>query len=208
MSEKLAVVRRWVELYNERTDVTEFLSSLDPEVELQTPGGPRLRGHDQIRGWFEKELENAQSRIIPDRFVEEDDVIAGLRRTEVRWIESSEIARSSAQTSRLNSAISRIGEVATTEAVRKPPTATSGGAKRMPDMPLAGQRLPGSDFDLGRHAGDGGKLVFGRVGEERESPQPGSVHLFDLTPLWSYLRDVARRPLAGAAVTFLRWVRR
>jgi hypothetical protein len=49
MSEKLAVVRRWVELYNERTDVTEFLSSLDPEVELQTPGNPRLRGHDQIR---------------------------------------------------------------------------------------------------------------------------------------------------------------
>jgi hypothetical protein len=38
MLEKLAVVRRWVELYNERTDVTEFLSSLDPEVELQTPG--------------------------------------------------------------------------------------------------------------------------------------------------------------------------
>src|SRR5215471_3037792 len=36
--------------------------------------------------------------------------------------------RSSAQTSRLNSAISRIGEVATTEAVRKPPIATSGGA--------------------------------------------------------------------------------
>ena len=36
--------------------------------------------------------------------------------------------RSSAQTSRLNSTISRIGEVATTEAVRKPPIATSGGA--------------------------------------------------------------------------------
>ena len=35
MSEKLAVVRRWVELYNERTDATEFLSLLDPEVELQ-----------------------------------------------------------------------------------------------------------------------------------------------------------------------------
>ena len=93
MSEKLAVVRRWVELYNERTDVTEFLSLLDPGVALQTPGGPRLRGHDQARGWFEKELENVQSRIIPDRFVEEDDVVAGLRRTEVRWIESGEIAR-------------------------------------------------------------------------------------------------------------------
>jgi hypothetical protein len=38
-------------------------------------------------------LENVQSRIIPDRFVEEDDVVAGLRRTEVRWIESGEIAR-------------------------------------------------------------------------------------------------------------------
>ncbi len=38
--------------------------------------------------------------------------------------------RSSAQTSRLNSMINRIGEVATTEAVRKPPIATSGGADR------------------------------------------------------------------------------
>jgi hypothetical protein len=46
MSEKLVIVRRWVELYNVRTDVTEFLTLLDPEVELQTPGGPRLRGHD------------------------------------------------------------------------------------------------------------------------------------------------------------------
>src|SRR5215470_17560844 len=36
--------------------------------------------------------------------------------------------RSSAQISRLNSVISRIGEVATTEAVRTPPIATSGGA--------------------------------------------------------------------------------
>jgi ketosteroid isomerase-like protein len=93
MSEKLAIVRRWVELYNERTDVTEFLTLLDPEVELQTPGGPRLRGHDQARDWFEKEFENVRSRIIPDRFVEEGDVVAGLGRTEVRWIESGEIAR-------------------------------------------------------------------------------------------------------------------
>src|ERR1700749_5101490 len=36
--------------------------------------------------------------------------------------------RSSSQTSRLNSMTSRIGEVATTEAVRKPPIATSAGA--------------------------------------------------------------------------------
>jgi ketosteroid isomerase-like protein len=93
MSEKLAIVRRWVELYNERTDVTEFLTLLDPEVELQTPGGLRLRGHDQARDWFEKEFENVRSRIIPDRFVEGGDVVAGLGRTEVRWIESGEIAR-------------------------------------------------------------------------------------------------------------------
>jgi ketosteroid isomerase-like protein len=92
MSENLAVARRWVELYNERGDVAGFLSLLDPEVELQTPGGPRLRGHDQARDWFEREFENVQSRIIPDRFVEEGDVVAGLGRTEVRWIESGEIA--------------------------------------------------------------------------------------------------------------------
>jgi ketosteroid isomerase-like protein len=93
MSENLAVVRRWVELYNERGDVSEFLSLLDPEVELQTPGGPRLRGHDQVRDWFEQELENVQPRIIPDRFVDGGDVVAGLGRTKVRWIESGEIAQ-------------------------------------------------------------------------------------------------------------------
>jgi hypothetical protein len=95
MSENLAVARRWVELYNERRDVTEFLSLLDPEVELQTPGGPRLRGHDEARDWFEKGFENVQSRIIPDRFVEEGDVLVGLGRVEVRWIESGELAHES-----------------------------------------------------------------------------------------------------------------
>jgi ketosteroid isomerase-like protein len=95
MSEQLAVVRRWVELYNDRGDVTEFLSLLDPEVQLQTPGGPRLRGHDQVRDWFETEPANVQSRLIPDRFVEEGDVVVGLGRAEVRWIESGEIAHES-----------------------------------------------------------------------------------------------------------------
>jgi ketosteroid isomerase-like protein len=92
MSENLVVARRWVKLYNERGDVTEFLSLLDPEVELHTPGGPRLRGHDQARDWFEKEFENVRPRIVADRFVAEGDVVAGLGRTEVRWIESGEIA--------------------------------------------------------------------------------------------------------------------
>jgi hypothetical protein len=36
-----------------------------------------------------------RSRIIPDRFVEECDVVAGLGRTEVRWIESGEITHES-----------------------------------------------------------------------------------------------------------------
>jgi hypothetical protein len=95
MSEKVAVVRRWVELYNERGDVTEFLSLLDPEVELQTPGGPRLHGHDQARAWFEKEPENVRPRLIPERFVERDDVVVGLGRAELRWIDSGEIAQES-----------------------------------------------------------------------------------------------------------------
>jgi hypothetical protein len=93
MSEQnIAVVRRWVELFNERDDAGEFLSWLDPEVELQTPGGPRLHGHAEARDWFEAGYENVQPRIIPDRFVAEGDVVVGLGRTEVRWIESGEIA--------------------------------------------------------------------------------------------------------------------
>jgi ketosteroid isomerase-like protein len=86
------MARRWVELFNERGDVAEFLSLLDPEVELQTPGGPRLHGHDQARDWFEKEYENVRPRIVPDRFVAEGDTVVGLGKIEVRWIESGEIA--------------------------------------------------------------------------------------------------------------------
>jgi ketosteroid isomerase-like protein len=95
MSDNLAIARRWVELYNERGDVAEFLSLLDPHVELQTPGGPRLHGHDQARDWFEKGFENLRSRIIPDRFIDEGDVVVGLGRAEARWIESGEIAHES-----------------------------------------------------------------------------------------------------------------
>jgi hypothetical protein len=95
MSEKLAVVQRWIELYNDRSDVAEFIALLDPEVELQTPGGPRLHGHGQAGDWFEKETENVRSRIIADRFDEGDDVVVGLGTVEVRWIESGEIAHKS-----------------------------------------------------------------------------------------------------------------
>jgi ketosteroid isomerase-like protein len=86
------IAQRWADLFNERGDVEEFLSLHGPEVELQTPGGPRLRGHDQVRAWFEAGPENVQSRIIPERFVAEGDVVVGLGRVEVRWFESGEIA--------------------------------------------------------------------------------------------------------------------
>lgn len=92
MSENVEAARRWVELYNERGDVAEFLSLLDPDVELQTPGGPRLHGHAQAREWFEREPENVRLRIIPERFVDKGDVVVGLGKTEARWIESGEIA--------------------------------------------------------------------------------------------------------------------
>jgi hypothetical protein len=91
--QNVAVARRWVELFNARDDVDEFLSLHDPEVELQTPGGPRLNGHDQLRDWFEAEYENVQPRLLPERFVAGGDTVVGLGRTEVRWIESGEVAR-------------------------------------------------------------------------------------------------------------------
>ena len=68
------------------------MSLLDPELELQTPAGPRLHGHDQAREWVERDPENVQARIIPDRFIEDADLVVGLGKTEVRWIESGEIA--------------------------------------------------------------------------------------------------------------------
>ena len=88
----VAAARRWVELYNDRSDAAEFVALLDPEVELQTPGGPRLRGHEQARGWFEREPENVLAQIVPDRFVQGDDLVVGLGRTEARWIATGEIA--------------------------------------------------------------------------------------------------------------------
>jgi ketosteroid isomerase-like protein len=91
--ENVAVARRWVELFNTRDDVDEFLSLHDPEVELQTPGGPRLHGHAELRDWFEKKYENVQPRLLSERFVAGSDTVVGLGRTEVRWIESGEMAR-------------------------------------------------------------------------------------------------------------------
>jgi hypothetical protein len=90
--ENVAVARRWVELFNRRDDVDEFLSLHDPEVVLQTPGGPRLRGHDQVRDWFEAGYENVQPRILPERFVAGGNTVVGLGRIELRWIESGEVA--------------------------------------------------------------------------------------------------------------------
>jgi ketosteroid isomerase-like protein len=90
--ENVPVARRWVELFNRRDDVDEFLSLHDPEVELQTPVGPRLHGHDQVRAWFEAGYENVRPRIIPERFVAGGDTVVGLGRTEARWTESGEIA--------------------------------------------------------------------------------------------------------------------
>jgi ketosteroid isomerase-like protein len=90
--EDVKTAQRWVELFNDRGDVADFLSLLDPEVELQTPGGPRLRGHDQARDWFEAEFENVRPRIVPDRFVAEGDIVVGLGEMEIRWVESGEIA--------------------------------------------------------------------------------------------------------------------
>jgi hypothetical protein len=71
MSEKLAVVRRWVELYNERTDVTEFLSLLDPEVELHAPalskearpGGPDGAATAPIR-WSDEAIDRALGELL------------------------------------------------------------------------------------------------------------------------------------------------
>jgi hypothetical protein len=88
-----AVARRWVELFNTRDDVDEFVSLHDPEIELQTPGGPRLHGHVQLRDWFGKEYENVQPRLLPERFMTGDDTVVGLGRTEVRWVESGEVAQ-------------------------------------------------------------------------------------------------------------------
>jgi ketosteroid isomerase-like protein len=90
--QNVEIARRWVELFNSRDDVDEFVSLHDPEVELQTPGGPRLHGHDQLRDWFEKKYENVQPRLLPERFVAGADTVVGLGRTEVRWVESGELA--------------------------------------------------------------------------------------------------------------------
>ena len=47
--QNLAVARGWVELYNDRSDVEEFLSLLAPDVEMRTPRGARLRGRSGMR---------------------------------------------------------------------------------------------------------------------------------------------------------------
>src|SRR4051794_10641225 len=88
MSNNVEAARRWVELFNDQGDVNEFVSLHDPEVEMQTPGGPRLRGHVQVREWYEDDYEHVRPRILPDRFVGEGDVVVGLGALVLTWLES------------------------------------------------------------------------------------------------------------------------
>jgi ketosteroid isomerase-like protein len=88
--ENVEAARRWVELFNDPGDVHEFLSLLDPAVEMQTPGGPRLLGHADVRKWYEDHYEHVRPRIIPDRFVAEGDIVVGLGALEITWVESGE----------------------------------------------------------------------------------------------------------------------
>ena len=91
MSENnVETARRWVELFNDPGEVGEFLSLLDPAVEMQTPAGPRLRGHAEVRRWYDDHYHHVRPRIIPDRFVEGSDVVVGLGALEITWVESGE----------------------------------------------------------------------------------------------------------------------
>lgn len=90
--DNIAVARRWIDRFNDRSGVAEFLSLLAPDVEMRTPGGPHLRGHEEARAWFEKRPESVRSRIVADRFVARGDTVVALGRTEARWIGSDEVA--------------------------------------------------------------------------------------------------------------------
>ena len=65
---------------------------LAPDVEMRTPRGARLRGLEEARTWFEESPDNVRPRIIADRLVGRRDTVVGLGRSEMRWIESGEIA--------------------------------------------------------------------------------------------------------------------
>ena len=88
--ENVEAARRWVELFNDPSDVDEFLSLLDPAVEMQTPAGARLRGQAEVRRWYQDDYDHVRPRIIPDRFVGEGDVVVGLGALELTWVESGE----------------------------------------------------------------------------------------------------------------------
>jgi len=88
--ENVEAARRWVELFNDPSDVDEFLSLLDPAVEMQTPAGARLRGQAEVRRWYQDDYHHVRPRIIPNRFVGEGDVVVGLGALELTWVESGE----------------------------------------------------------------------------------------------------------------------
>jgi ketosteroid isomerase-like protein len=124
---------------------------LDPNMELQTPGGPRLCGHDQARDWFGTEYEHVKPRIIPERFVGERDVVAGFGTTQVRRIESGEIAESDSAAVFWfrNGKIVRWQPFETHDAALEGCRASRLGApvrcSRLPRYrcPVSGQRVPG-----------------------------------------------------------------
>ena len=115
---------------------------------------------------------------------------------------ASGASRSSAQTSRLNNVMTRTGEVATTEAVRRPGRQDSDLAdhvarsdhtdlcpidrdvgrtglhqeERMAELPLGSQHLTDRELAHGRHTCDGVELFLGEPSEEGQGCDAALIH--------------------------------
>lgn len=87
------VARRFVEAFNSQ-DLDAFVSTLDPEVELQTARGLRI-GHDEARSWATKTPSGGlDQRLVVEDLIEDEHgthVVALIRR-QWWWRESDEMA--------------------------------------------------------------------------------------------------------------------
>ena len=88
----LEVVRGYVAALNAR-DVDRMLELADEDVEFNTPRGS-MSGHDELRGFLDRQSFGAAFVVVPRAFYGRGDVIVMDALNEMRYVDSGELAES------------------------------------------------------------------------------------------------------------------
>jgi hypothetical protein len=89
-SDNQAVVRRFIEAFNER-DLDGFVATLDPHIEIQSRRG-LMEGIEEARAWATRAPGGVQQTVVVDELRQRGDQVVALVRRQWHWDGTGELA--------------------------------------------------------------------------------------------------------------------